>query len=182
MLDFTGVELSSMERAMLDTYLRELETKVHSPERLKALYGSHFYEATIRDKLNSICATAAQMLDAPFASVNMIEADAQVRIATFGGRGPERVEFDRSYCQHVVGLERDLSVDDALTHALVCDLLSTTTEGGIRSYLGVPLITSNGHVLGALCVWDVTQRQWNEAHVSMLTSLAVVIMRFEGEM
>lgn len=168
--------VTRMERAMLDTYFRELASELEDPKRLRAVYGSDFYDAEVQLKLNSICATAAQLLNAPHASVNLIERDTQRTVATYGSRSLSSVEASKSVCQHTVGTRREINIDDFAQHPLVCEL--TTVHDGIRSYLGVPLMTQDSLVLGALCVWDTTPRTWNTTHVSALASLASVVMRF----
>ncbi|MDP9347874.1 MAG: ATP-binding protein, partial [Gemmatimonadota bacterium] len=43
---------------------------------------------------------------------------------------------------------------------------------GVASYLGIPLVTPEGHALGTLCVADFTPRSWGEEEVRALTDLA----------
>lgn len=182
----TATELARLEKAMLDTYRRELGLALNDADRLQAVYGSSFFEADQVLKLESICATAAQMLEVQNAAVNLISNNQQYSVATHGERWsksldlhlPLNVELDYSYCQHVVGTERDLSIEDTLRHALVCES-KATTEGGIRSYLGVPIINRQGHILGSLCVWSFQPHKWSATDVALLTSLSAVLTRFE---
>lgn len=180
----TATELARLEKAMLDTYRRELGLALNDVDRLQAVYGSVFFEADQVLKLESICATAAQMLEVQNAAVNLISNNQQFSVATFGERWakpldlPLNVELDYSYCQHVVGTERDLSIEDTLRHALVCESRATT-EGGIRSYLGVPIINRQGHILGSLCVWSYEPHKWSATDVALLTGLSAVLTRFE---
>lgn len=185
--DTTPEQLARLEGAMLEAYQRELGLRLNDRSRLEAVYGSHFFAADRLLKLNSICASAAQLLDAENAAVNIITADRQIAIATYGDRAlkrasahdaPPEVPLDSSFCQHVVGTERDLVIGDTLRHALVCQSLATTS-GGIRSYLGVPIITQSGHILGSLCVWSTRPRNWRTTDASILASLSAVLMRFE---
>ena len=55
-------------------------------------------------------------------------------------------------------------------------------DGEIGAYLGVPLVASDGEVLGAVCVFDPRPRSWRPAHVAALADLAAVAARLvEGE-
>lgn len=168
--------VGKLEKAMLDGYLHELKLRLKDPPRLEELYGSHFFDQEVRTKLDGICRTVTQLLDTPASSVHLVSDSEQMTVATYGG--PDvYVGLDRSFCQHVVGTERDLTIEDALRHALVCDS-TRVLDDGVRSYLGVPLMTRNGHILGALCTWDYVERTWRPADVAVLTQLAVVVMRF----
>lgn len=178
-MTYTDAQLAKLEGVMLETYQRELGLILNDPERLKEIYGSVFLESDLSLKLNSICATACQLLGTPSAEVNLVTDREQITIASFGAGGLRRVQLDRSYCQHVVGGDRTLSIQDTLLHKLVCRS-SVTTEMGIRAYLGVPLISRKGHVFGSLCTWAYEERLWTETEVSMMTSLAFVVMRFQG--
>jgi hypothetical protein len=42
----------------------------------------------------------------------------------------------------------------------------------LRSYLGIPLVTSSGHAIGTLCVVDSEPRRWREDQIETLQSLA----------
>lgn len=172
-------ELAKLERAMLETYERELGLQLNQPERLKAVYGSHFFDADRKERLDSICKAVASLLETNVAAVNMITDQQQVQVACSTTDPVLSKPVEDSYCQHVVGTERYMSIEDSLRHALVCESKSTI-EGGIRSYLGVPLISTSGHVIGSLCVWSYYPRTWSPSDVVMLASFAAVVMRFEA--
>lgn len=172
-------DLAKLEGAMLETYQRELGLQLNDRQRLKAVYGSHFFDADRKGQLESVCAAVAQLLEVEMAAVNMITETSQVQVACSVGPNDKAGPVVDSYCQHVVGLQRDLSVEDSLRHALVCESRATT-ESGIRSYLGVPLISQSGHVIGSLCCWTHHPRKWKPAEVGILASFAAVVMRFEA--
>ena len=52
-----------------------------------------------------------------------------------------------------------LLVQDARGHPLVADNLAVP-DLGVLAYLGMPLATADGHVLGALCAIDTAPRTW----------------------
>jgi GAF domain-containing protein len=43
---------------------------------------------------------------------------------------------------------------------------------GVVAYVGAPLITRDGHALGALCAVDVRPRDWTADEVATLVDLA----------
>ena len=43
------------------------------------------------------------------------------------------------------------------------------------AYAGVPLVTREGHTIGALCVIDKTPRLWSERDIALLQDLAASV-------
>jgi GAF domain-containing protein len=178
MTTLSDTDLAQLEGAMLETYRRELGLKLNDRSRLKAVYGSHFFDADRQARLTVVCQAVAQLLATERSAVVMVAEDKATVVASVGLPAASSVPIEDTYCQHVVGSERELSIADSLTHALVCES-HATLDGGVRSYLGVPLISQSGHIIGSLCVWTFAERHWSPTDVSMLASFAAVLMRFE---
>jgi GAF domain-containing protein len=177
-MDLAGVELAKLSGEMFDTYQRELTTAINDPERLRAVYGSTFFDADRQQQIESVCAAAAQLLEADRGSVVMIVEDEAIVIASTRAGEAVAHPVKQSYCQNLVKTGEPLCISDSTTHALVC-MTEASMVGGVRSYLGVPLVR-HGQIIGALCVWCYRDRSWNSAEVSVLTSFAAALMRFEA--
>jgi PAS domain S-box-containing protein len=54
--------------------------------------------------------------------------------------------------------------------------LPAVTSGQVRAYLGVPLISASGHVVGALAVYDPEPRGWSEDEVELLVNLGASVV------
>lgn len=125
-------------------------------------------------------ALAARTMRAPIAMVSLLRNDDQI-IKGLDGTLPEpwhserRTPFKASLCQHVQATGRPLMIHDASEHPLVCDS-PTVTHLGIRAYLGVPLTTADGSVLGAFCVIDYQPRAWTAEDEGILRGWASLIM------
>src|SRR5262249_29725411 len=52
-----------------------------------------------------------------------------------------------------------------------------TSDPGIRFYAGAPLVTPEGHALGALCVIDRQPREWSAEQSQALRTLSHVVVR-----
>src|SRR5918997_1168197 len=50
------------------------------------------------------------------------------------------------------------------------------TSGQVRAYLGVPLIASSGHAVGALAVYDPVPRTWSGDDAELLVQLAASVV------
>lgn len=172
------VDLAYLSGVMLETYQRELDTKLTDPERLRAVYGSTFFDADRQQQYESVCAAAAQLLEADRGSVVMVVEDQAVVVASTRAGEAVAHPVQQSYCQHLVGTGAPLAISNSSEHALVCRT-EASTVGGVRSYLGVPLVR-HGHVVGSLCVWCYRERMWTPAEVSVLTSFASALMQFDA--
>ncbi|WP_277813743.1 EAL domain-containing protein [Erythrobacter sp. SG61-1L] len=95
---------------------------------------------------------AAQMFDCPAAAVNLVGDDHVFIVSAYGidEYDPGR---DVSFCAHAINQGKVLVVPDATLDPRFHD--NPLVEGGfIRFYAGVPIMSREGHALGALCVLD----------------------------
>ena len=51
------------------------------------------------------------------------------------------------------------------------------TENAVRAYAAAPLVTSDGHDLGSLCVYDFRPREFSVQELADLSDLAGIVMR-----
>ena len=125
-------------------------------------------------------ALAARTMRTPLALVSLLRDDDQI-VKGLVGTLPEPWQSQRltprkaSLCQHVQNTGRALVVGNATEHPLVRDS-PTVTELGVRAYLGVPLTTKEGYVLGAFCVIDYQPRDWTAEDEDVLRGWASLIM------
>lgn len=172
------VNLHELNAVMLKAYQHQLQRAVDDPDRLQRVYGSHFLHADRSKQLDAICRTAAQVTASMASEINLLTEDTQITIAQYGSRLKE-VPIAESYCQHqLLADNRPMRIDDSLESALLCGM-SATVDAGIRAYLGVPLLTSDGRMLGTLCVYDTKPRVWREQDVLLLATLAAQVMELE---
>jgi len=125
------------------------------------------------DRLAELAELAASLLGAGSAQISLLD---QVQVVAGGaGLAPGAVgstgPLEESLCTVTAARGRPLVVADARTDARVSNL-PPVRSGAVASYLGTPLISPNGHVVGALCVFDRAPRTWSEADVAILARLA----------
>ena len=127
--------------------------------------------------LDRLTALAAKLLHASSAQVSVI-GDRQL---VLGLSGPDVAEEEwggpreDSLCTVTVRSDGPLAVSDAVSDARV-STLPPVVSGLVGAYLGVPLVTSDGHVLGALCVYDDEPRAWSPEQVGILGELAASVV------
>lgn len=125
--------------------------------------------------LDRLASLAGKILRAPVALVALIEDSRQVFQGMIGVPEPfasqRESTLDYSLCQHVVATGQPLVIGDTRSDRRVCENLAVR-EVGVAAYLGVPLTTPDGLVLGSLCVFDLVPRRWSEEEIETLSGLA----------
>ncbi|MEX2290606.1 MAG: SpoIIE family protein phosphatase [Mycobacteriales bacterium] len=146
------------------------------PVRLAAVHRV-LQGGTTASGLDRLTRLAADLLDSPWAQVSLL-AEEQVIASLFGSGVTADVSADQrrgrladSLCTVTVSLGAPFSVSDTREDPRVRDL-PPVTSGGVRAYLGVPMLTSTGLVLGAMCVYDERPRTWSPRDVGVLAELA----------
>jgi diguanylate cyclase (GGDEF)-like protein len=152
---------------------------VRDAERLAALRATGLLDTLPEPAFDRLTRLAVAFLRAPTAAVSLVDDRRQFFKSAVGLGEPwasrRETPLSHSFCRHVVEGERSFVVDDAREHPLVCDNLAVP-ELGVRAYLGVPLKTASGHVLGALCVIDGERRRWGDDEVALMSELASLVM------
>jgi PAS domain S-box-containing protein len=143
------------------------------PERLAVLHEAGLLDTPPEESFDRLTRLAATFLRAPLALVNLVDERRQFSKSCFAPPewppGREAPLAD-SLCKHAVISGEPLRIEDAREHPLVRSS-AMVRELGVTSYLGVPLVTAEGHALGTLCVADFVPRSWSEKEVRALTDL-----------
>ena len=141
-----------------------------SPARLSALQKTGLLDTPGEDRFDRITRLAAQVLGVPTVLISLVDSDRQYlksvtscRCSPPAGWNP----LEATFCQEVVATGKPLVVGDVESDPELCE------RGTIRgAFLGIPLATDDGHVLGCLCAIDDAARIWTEKEVAMLGALA----------
>lgn len=161
---------------------------IEHPGRLAALAKTGLLDSPASPALDRLTRLTTRLLGVPMSVVSLIDRDRQVFAGATGLSGDAARDrqgpLQYSYCQHVVATARPLVVTDSTVHPLVHDNLATL-EHGVRAYAGMPLITSDGHTLGAFCAFDDKPHEWSAQDLQTLEDLAQAAMteielRFAG--
>jgi GAF domain-containing protein len=134
-----------------------------------------------RAYLTEVVEQVADRLGTPFAVVDVLLDDSQVFLAGCGPMpgwiaevGGTPIEW--AFCTPMLELRAPHVVEDFTAEPQYRRNPLVTVEG-VRSYIGAPLISSGGFVLGGLCALDVRSRQFDDRDLEYLTSMAVTTVR-----
>lgn len=84
------------------------------------------------------------------------------------------IPLSESYCSYVAGSGEFMIIEDT-RHDPRMAALAATTEVGIRSYVGAPIMLADGSVLGTLCALDRQPRAFQAEEIERLVTLARLI-------
>ena len=146
--------------------------------RLAALAFTGLMDSPAEPSFDRLTRLASRFLEVPIALVSLVDGSRQFFKSAVGLPEPwtslRQTPLTHSFCQHVVNSGRPLVVRDAREDPLLRDNLAIT-DLGVVAYLGIPLITSDGHVLGSFCSIDIRPRDWTDDEVETMTDLAASV-------
>jgi PAS domain S-box-containing protein len=139
--------------------------------RLEALRALEILDTAPEEAFDELAALAALICQVPIAFISFIDEGRQWFKARLGWTAAETPR-DVSFCTHTI-MQRDLFiVRDAMTDERFANNSLVTTDPGVRFYAGAPLVTPDGHALGALCVMDRQPRELTAEQARALRMLS----------
>ena len=157
----------------------EVTTYVKDPARLAALRAVAMLDTPVEEPFDRLSRLAARFVNAPVALVTLVDADRVFLKSCIGLPEPWRflreTPLSHSFCPYNRIPGEPLVIEDARTHPLVKDSLAIRYLQAI-AYLGIPLVTSDGYVLGSFCVIDVRPRLWQQEEIAVVKDLAAAVM------
>jgi len=138
------------------------------------------YDSLSEESFDRIARLAAASLRSPVAIVSLLDDDRHVVKSSVGLTGRSRVwrkvPLALKYARQAVSTGRAVFVSNTGGEAEEEDEeKSTRTPDGV-AYAVAPVITTDGHALGTICVIDTAPHGWTQAEMNTLTDLAAVLM------
>jgi GAF domain-containing protein len=144
-------------------------------ERLQEITDLGLDSPEVDEILDAIVRDAAEALDLPIGVVSVVMDEAQYFKAMHGVDGwmgaARGSPVEWSFCRNVVTGKAEFVVENALEHEVMKDSPLVTSEG-IRCYAGIPLVTSQGNVVGSFCVQGHEERSFTEEDLEVLRTFA----------
>ncbi len=145
-------------------------------DRLLALQSYSILDTANESAFDGIAVLAAHILGVPIALISLVDADRQWFKARHG-LAVDELSRDLSFCGHVVQGSVPVVVRDSLSDVRFADNPLVTGHPNVRFYAGMPLRTTDGHVLGTLCAIDTVPREPSRVQLDMLDLLARQVER-----
>ncbi|MCV2490908.1 GAF domain-containing protein [Geodermatophilus sp. YIM 151500] len=165
--------MTEVAEGSTDTFLPTLA----DPDRLAALDHTGLLAGDGDPALDRVARLASTLVDAPRAFVTLVTPERQHLAGMVRRDDPENTSretpLSASLCQFAVATEEPLVIADSHRDPLVRDM-EPVRNGAVGAYAGVPLRTSDGDVLGTLCVVDRSPRTWDDDHLALLDDLTAL--------
>jgi diguanylate cyclase (GGDEF)-like protein len=143
--------------------------------RLLALQRLEVLDSPEEEPFEKIVSLVEQILHVPMCAVSLVDRHRQWFKAR-RGLGVCETARDISFCTHAIGQSGPFVIRDALQDERFVANPLVTSAPFIRSYAGVPLMTSDGYNVGTLCAIDMVPREFPKHEILMLENFAKVIL------
>lgn len=127
------------------------------------------------DQFEKILALVRAVLGVPIATVKLVDANQRWFDSHNDLPAPD-MPHETLFCTHIVAARVPVAIVDALLDPRVANSPLVTGEPFVRAHLGAPLMTANGHAVGALCAIDTEPREFTPAQVDVLVRFARLAM------
>lgn len=182
----TSVSGSAEDTPVLAEFPSEIpqdhEDILAATKRLRALSGADLLETLPEPAYDRMTRLATRILGAPVSLMSLVSPEQQFFKSAYGLpddlKDTRATPLSHSMCQYVVTQNQGLAVHDARTHPLLKHN-GAIEDLGVIAYLGEPIRSPNGQVLGSFCAIDDKPHLWTAEDQAILRDLADMI---ESEM
>ncbi len=139
--------------------------------RMAALARFDILDSDPEREFDDLARLASQVCDTPYALISLVDRDRQwfkARVGVEARETPRSV----SLCAHAILGHDPLVVADAAKDTRFSDNPLVRGGPGFRFYAGAPLVTSDGHAIGTICVLDRVVRELDADQIESLRALS----------
>jgi diguanylate cyclase (GGDEF)-like protein len=152
---------------------------IDEPARLAALRRYEARESGDNRPLNRIVDLVKQVIGVPIAAVTLMDEKSQ-RMKAISGLDVTELPRPETFCNYTIAQKGPFAVNDALADPRFAGNPFVKGAPHIRSYIGVPLTTSDGYNIGTLCAVDTEPRMFDQGQGEIMRKLAeIAVEQFE---
>jgi diguanylate cyclase (GGDEF)-like protein len=137
------------------------------------------YDTLPEESFDRVARLAAGSLRAPVAIVSLLDDDRHVVKSSIGLTGRSRVwrkvPLALRYCRQVVSTGRPVFVGNTDEKIAIDSESESRTPDGV-AYAVAPVMTSDGQVIGTICVIDTSPHAWTHTEINCLMDLAASLI------
>jgi len=145
------------------------------PARLAALQRLAILDTPREEAFDNVVNLVRTVLGVPISAVTLVDKDRQWFKAI---EGIDAIETPRSesFCAYAIQQHAPLLIPDATQDPRVADYPAVLQDPHVRAYAGVPLVTSDGYNVGALCAVDTKTREFTDGELDILRNFARIVV------
>ncbi|WP_446742458.1 sensor domain-containing diguanylate cyclase [Silvibacterium acidisoli] len=143
--------------------------------RLAALQRYEVLDTPREASFDRITSLVQAIFNVPIVLVSLVDRDRQWFKSCIG-LDIDSTSRDISFCTYTIQAREPLHVPDALEDSRFATSVLVTGKPYIRSYLGIPLTTSDGYNVGSLCAIDTKPREYSAEQIQLLGSFASLVV------
>lgn len=143
--------------------------------RMEALRRYEILDTPPDGAFDRLTALAARLCSTPMSVVSLVDTERIWFKSRYGVDAPE-IGRDPGLCASAILQDGPWIVEDARKDPRTLANPLVAGDFGLQFYLGVPLITADGHAIGTLCVLDREPRTATEQYVRDLSDLASIVV------
>ncbi len=144
-------------------------------ERITALAAYDADYDSLSKNFEDLTQMAARITGTEISLINLLDNYTQWTIAKHG-IALEHMPREESICQHTIMQNSGFEVPDLTADNRFKSLDYVAGEAKLKYYFGVPLTTSDGYNLGALCVLSKSSKELNPEKKELLNFVAVEVV------
>jgi PAS domain S-box-containing protein len=145
-------------------------------QRLASLYSYNILDTPAQQDFDNLITLAAQLADVPVALITLLDKDRQWFLAK-KGLSLSETGREMAFCAHTILNTSPLVVPDARLDDRFSKNPLVTGHPYVVFYAGAPLVTSEGFVLGTMCLLDTEPRTLTDEQFFGLEVLARQVMQ-----
>jgi len=149
---------------------------VNEIERLDSIERLAIMDTSPEQEYDDIVHLASLLAGTPISLISLVDADRQWFKAKVGVDESE-TDRDIAFCAHAILSSGPMIIENLMEDRRFVDNPLVLNDPNVRFYAGFPLITSEGHALGTLCVLDREPRALIETQIFGLKTLADQVLR-----
>ncbi len=145
--------------------------------RLKELLSLEILDTLPEKEYDEITELASHICDVPISLISLIDLDRQWFKSAYGLNVKETPR-DVAFCAHAINSPKQIfEVRNSLLDYRFHDNPLVVKEPHVAFYAGIPLVTSEGHALGTLCVIDNKPNKLSEFQKKALKTLSYQVSK-----